>query len=94
MLQHYTSVSKQPDSEDGAKVCSGGGQRFDNYLYGMFTACKEKTVQTGRANECAALSSASGDDTNGGVTTSRDGKAVLGKGLVGIHNVTTSRRLL
>ncbi len=85
VLRHCTSVSK-PDGEGGAKVSSGGGQRFDNYLYGTFTACKEKVVQAGRANACAALSSACGDDTNGGVTAPRDGEVALAKGLVGIHD--------
>ena len=85
VLRHCTSVSK-PDGEDGAKVSSGGGQRFDNYLYGTFTACKEKVVQAGRAIACAALSSACEDDPNGGVTASRDGEVTLGKRLVGVHD--------
>ena len=90
VLRRCTSVSK-PDGEYGAKESSGGGQRFDNYLHGTFTACKEKVVQAGRANACAALSSACGDDTTVGVTASRDGKVTLGKGLVGVHISALSR---
>ena len=89
MLRHCTSVSK-PDGEDSAEVRSGGGQRFDNYLYGTFTACKDKVVQVGRANVCAALFSTCKDDTNGGVTTSLDDEVItLAKGIpvVGIRDL-------
>ena len=75
VLRHCTSVSK-PDGEDSAEVRSGGGQRFDNYLYGTFTACKDKVVEVGRANARAALFSTCKDDTNKGVTTSLDDEVI------------------
>ena len=86
VLRHCTSVSK-PDGEGSTEVSSGGGQKFDNYLYGTFTACKEKVVEAGRAHACAALSSTCVDDTNGGgATTSCDDEATPVKGLVGIRD--------
>ncbi len=97
MLRHCTSVSK-PDGEDSAKVSSGGGQIFDNHLYGTFTACKEKIAKAGRANACAAMSSACGNNTsaamssestnytNGVLASSCDDEVTLGKGLVGIRD--------
>jgi hypothetical protein len=86
VLRHCTSVSK-PDGEDKAEVFSGGGQRFDNHLYGTFTACKEKVVRAGRVNACAAIVSSSTtckDDTIGGVTTPFDDELNLGMELVGV----------
>jgi len=97
VLRHCTSVLK-PDGEDSAKVSSGGGQRFDNHLYGTFTACKEKITKAGRANACAAMFSACGNDTsaamssestnytNGVLASSCDDEVTLGKGLVGIRD--------
>ena len=39
-----------PDGVDGERVSGGKGrQDFANYLYGTFTAAKERVVQAGRA---------------------------------------------
>ena len=45
VICHGTSVSK-PDGVDGDVV--GVGRRFENHLYGPFTAVKSRVVAAGR----------------------------------------------
>lgn len=77
LVRHCTSVSR-PDGDEGAEVSSGGRQQFDNHLYGTFTACKEKIVRAGRAQETKAKSGADPSikgDLMHGVKRKHDGSA-------------------
>ena len=51
-IRHCTSVSC-PDGMEAGFVAGGNDSSFQNHLYGVFTAAKEKIVRAGRA-ACAA----------------------------------------
>jgi hypothetical protein len=54
VIRHCTSVSK-PDGMDGERDGNSRRQSFGCYLYGTFTAAKERVVQAGRAWSAARL---------------------------------------
>ena len=54
VIRHCTSLSR-PDGMDGERVGDYERQSFRNYLYGTFTAGKEKVVQAGRTWSAARL---------------------------------------
>ena len=47
VLRHCSSIS-MPDGPHGERVTRGARQKFQNNLYGTFTAAKEKVVSAGR----------------------------------------------
>jgi hypothetical protein len=56
-IRHCTSLS-HPDGE-GCGMVGEGKSRFENHLYGTFTAAKEKIVRVGRAQSAASYEAAS-----------------------------------